>query len=43
MLLSMCEIFIGISFIFLLGVQIGTFAFFVFETIQDIKDEMRKK
>lgn len=43
MLLSMCEIFIGISLTFLLGFLICAFAFFVFETIQDIKDEMSRK
>lgn len=43
MLLSILEILIGISLIFLLGVLICAFAFFVFETIQDIKDEMSRK
>lgn len=43
MLLSILEILIGISLIFLLGFLICAFAFFVFETIQDIKDEISRK
>ena len=43
MLLSLCEILISISLISLLGVFVCVFAFFVFEIIQDIKDEISRK
>lgn len=43
MLLSILEILISTSLILLLGVLVCVFAFFVFEIIQDIKDEMSRK
>jgi hypothetical protein len=43
MLLSILEILISTSLILLLGAVICVFAFFIFEIIQDIKDEISRK